>query len=187
MSWTDERVDLLKKLWAEGRSCSQIANRLGGVTRNAVIGKVCRLGLPRRARTNTERGEHYLPRKGVSRAQQRGGRKAKAKVKSDFNFRAPGPTKTFVDMPPMKADPAHDIARKSLAALADDECKWPTGDPGNHGFGFCALPQFPGLPYCEHHSRRAYLAPNAKTPRPAATVEASNPNPVRQKEFKTAE
>ena len=49
MSWTDERVELLKKMWSEGQSASQIAKELGGVTRNAVIGKVHRLGLSNRA------------------------------------------------------------------------------------------------------------------------------------------
>ncbi len=49
MSWTDERVELLKKMWGEGQSASQIAKELGGVTRNAVIGKVHRLGLSNRA------------------------------------------------------------------------------------------------------------------------------------------
>ncbi len=51
MSWTDERVELLKKMWAEGQSASQIAKELGGVTRNAVIGKVHRLGLSNRSTT----------------------------------------------------------------------------------------------------------------------------------------
>ena len=49
MSWTDERVETLKKMWSEGQSASQIAKELGGVTRNAVIGKVHRLGLSNRA------------------------------------------------------------------------------------------------------------------------------------------
>ena len=49
MSWTDDRVEILKKLWVEGQSASQIAKELGGVTRNAVIGKVHRLGLENRA------------------------------------------------------------------------------------------------------------------------------------------
>jgi len=62
MSWTDERVDLLKKLWSEGLSASQIAGRLGGVTRNAVIGKVHRLGLSGRA-TST-RLKSLRPRSG---------------------------------------------------------------------------------------------------------------------------
>ena len=52
MSWTDERVEILKKMWGEGQSASQIAKELGGVTRNAVIGKVHRLGLSNRATTN---------------------------------------------------------------------------------------------------------------------------------------
>ena len=54
MSWTDERVELLKKMWGEGQSASQIAKELGGVTRNAVIGKVHRLGLSNRATTTTK-------------------------------------------------------------------------------------------------------------------------------------
>ena len=53
MSWTDERVEILTKMWAEGNSASQIAKELGGVTRNAVIGKVHRLGLSNRATTNS--------------------------------------------------------------------------------------------------------------------------------------
>ena len=53
MSWTDERVEILTKMWAEGNSASQIAKELGGVTRNAVIGKVHRLGLSNRATTST--------------------------------------------------------------------------------------------------------------------------------------
>ena len=53
MSWTDERVEVLKKLWGEGQSASQIAKELGGVTRNAVIGKVHRLGLSNRATSSS--------------------------------------------------------------------------------------------------------------------------------------
>lgn len=60
MAWTDERVEILKKLWAEGLSASQIAGRLGGVTRNAVIGKVHRLGLSGRA--TTSRMKTHRPR-----------------------------------------------------------------------------------------------------------------------------
>ena len=56
MSWTDERVELLKKLWSDGLSASQIAAELGGITRNAVIGKVHRLGLSGRAKSAVDRG-----------------------------------------------------------------------------------------------------------------------------------
>ena len=58
MSWTDERVETLKRMWAEGQSASQIAKELGGVTRNAVIGKVHRLGLSNR---NDEAPEAAAP------------------------------------------------------------------------------------------------------------------------------
>ena len=57
MSWNDERVDLLKKMWGEGQSASQIAKELGGVTRNAVIGKVHRLGLSNRNGSGVGCGE----------------------------------------------------------------------------------------------------------------------------------
>ena len=61
MAWTDERVELLKKLWAEGLSASQIAGRLGSVTRNAVIGKVHRLGLSGRATTSRMKSHRPPP------------------------------------------------------------------------------------------------------------------------------
>ena len=66
MSWTDERVELLKKLWSDGLSASQIAAELGGITRNAVIGKVHRLGLAGRAGpARAERPRNAMPRKSV--------------------------------------------------------------------------------------------------------------------------
>ncbi|WP_040308565.1 GcrA family cell cycle regulator, partial [Asticcacaulis biprosthecium] len=61
MSWTDERVETLKKLWQEGHSASQIAKQLGGVTRNAVIGKVHRLGLSGRAAPSQPTRPLYKP------------------------------------------------------------------------------------------------------------------------------
>ena len=77
MAWNDERVELLKKLWAEGLSASQIAGRLGGVTRNAVIGKVHRLGLSGRA--TTSRMKIMRPRQRAVPAG--GGKRAIAKPK----------------------------------------------------------------------------------------------------------
>ena len=66
MAWTDDRVEILKKMWGEGKSASQIAKELGGVTRNAVIGKVHRLGLSNRATT-----AKATTKKEPSRLQQR--------------------------------------------------------------------------------------------------------------------
>lgn len=164
MSWTDERVELLKKLWSEGLSASQIAGRLGSVTRNAVIGKVCRLKLPRRATTKREVGAHSTVLRNIDRAHR------------------PRPPKPAIAMPLPTPDAAHDIARKSLAELGEHECKWPVGHPGDPGFGFCAFPKYPGLPYCENHAMRAYRAPKVATPRTGATVEASEPSPVSKQE-----
>ncbi len=62
MSWTNERVELLKKLWGDGLSASQIAGELGGVTRNAVIGKVHRLGLSGRAKSTSSSAKPRRPR-----------------------------------------------------------------------------------------------------------------------------
>src|SRR5262245_23827496 len=67
MTWTDERVETLKKLWTEGLSASQIAAELGGVTRNAVIGKVHRLGLAGRAKSPSSTAPR--PRKPRSHSQ----------------------------------------------------------------------------------------------------------------------
>src|SRR4028118_2052185 len=77
MSWTDERVETLRRMWAEGASASQIAKELGGVTRNAVIGKVHRLGLSNRAGPGGRAGE--APGAGpAQRAEARGGVSGKA-------------------------------------------------------------------------------------------------------------
>ena len=74
MSWTDERVELLKKMWGEGQSASQIAKELGGVTRNAVIGKVHRLGLSNRSSGGGSTDSSKTEAKAKPAAQERGGK-----------------------------------------------------------------------------------------------------------------
>ena len=86
MSWTDERVEILTKMWAEGNSASQIAKELGGVTRNAVIGKVHRLGLSNRATTTTSNKSESKTKsspKSSSRAKQKSRKVDVAEPKSD--------------------------------------------------------------------------------------------------------
>ena len=86
MSWTDERVEILTKMWAEGNSGSQIAKELGGVTRNAVIGKVHRLGLSNRATTTTSNKSEpktKLSPKSSSKAKQKSRKVDVAEPKSD--------------------------------------------------------------------------------------------------------
>lgn len=132
MSWTDDRVALLKKLWGEGKTAAEIASTLGGVTRNAVIGKAHRLKLSNR----------------VSPIQQN--KKPAAPVKA-------APEKK----PPQKHVIAeHDANREgvSLIDLKPSQCRWPLGDPQEEGFGFCGDHRLSGLPYCSEHAQVAYQA-----------------------------
>ena len=133
MSWTDERVALLKKLWGEGKTAAEIAKELGGVTRNAVIGKAHRLKLSNR----------------LSPIQQ--------------NNKKPAPKPVEEKTPPRKIanDPApYDMKIKgvSLAALKEKMCRWPIGDPKDEDFRFCGCQAIAGLPYCGEHAKIAYQA-----------------------------
>lgn len=152
MSWNDERVETLKKLWTEGLSASQIASRIGGVTRNAVIGKVHRLGLSGRAptsRTATARPRARIlaPRRPTKPRFQAVGAVA---LRSNYHLEAEPYVSTYeeIDIPIAE--------RKSLLELAESNCRWPIGDPQNAEFHFCNKGKLAGLPYCEFHARRAF-------------------------------
>ncbi len=182
MSWTDERVELLKKLWAEGLSASQIAGRLGGVTRNAVIGKVHRLGLSGRA--TTSRMKTHRPRNRVI------GTTPKRTTKSRFaNTGNPalralynGDAEPF--SPPKEELVIPVAERKTIQTLEENHCRWPIGDPQSADFHFCGRPKVPGLPYCEHHSCRAFQPPQAKrrggqAPATPTAIAAANTAPTK--------
>jgi GcrA cell cycle regulator len=152
--WTDERVETLKKLWAEGLSASQIASRLGEVTRNAVIGKVHRLGLAGRA--TTSRIKTMRPRKSVARVKrQRVLRYAAPGFAGRENTAGgdmlPEPYLRQVDelVIPMEE-------RRTIVTLMENNCKWPIGDPQHDDFHFCGRDKITGLPYCEFHAQRAF-------------------------------
>ncbi len=131
MSWTDDRVNLLKKLWGEGKTAAEIAKELGGVTRNAVIGKAHRLKLSNR----------------VSPIQQN----KKPTAKS-----APPLSQKKIVQAIMDQD--NNKPRKSLIDLKNNECRWPIGDPQEESFGFCGDHALSGLPYCMEHAQVAYQA-----------------------------
>lgn len=146
MGWTDERVELLKKLWADGLSASQIAAELGGITRNAVIGKVHRLGLSGRAKSPSSASPR--PRKTrpsgmlrVSRPAMRGN----TALAYDYE---PEPEPELIEIPVEQ--------RKTLLQLNERTCRWPIGDPGSADFFFCGGEAANELPYCSYHSRVAY-------------------------------
>ncbi len=159
MSWNDERVELLKKLWAEGLSASQIAGRIGGVTRNAVIGKVHRLGLSGRAPTS--RSTTNRPRQRISTARRvarprfvvpAGNQALRALYQPDAEPLVPSYEE--IDVPLAE--------RKSILELTESDCHWPIGDPQLAEFHFCNRKKVPGLPYCEDHARRAFQPPQPR-------------------------
>ena len=158
MAWTDERVEQLKKLWSEGLSASQIAGRLGEVTRNAVIGKVHRLGLAGRA--TVSRPKAMRPRKN---AVVRPG----AKRNKMQRYQNPGAPQGFPHFPPADGGLDHFTRsyeelvipleeRASILSLKETSCRWPIGDPQHEEFHFCGKGKLDGLPYCEFHARRAF-------------------------------
>jgi GcrA cell cycle regulator len=161
MGWTEERVAELKKLWAEGHSASQIAKRLGSVTRNAVIGKVHRLGLsgratpsrpvkrpPRLARPKPQ--QQQMPRQASSAAPAARGSNAMA-VRAEA---APTPVvETDTNIEPQRL-PNGDMV--TVLTVKDTMCKWPIGDPADATFGFCGHSSVDGSPYCAEHARVAF-------------------------------
>jgi GcrA cell cycle regulator len=172
MGWTDERVELLKKLWMEGLSASQIAGELGeGVTRNAVIGKVHRLKLSARAKpTNTAprarpAARPAAPRRPASPSVTLNAAAARPRPVSMPRPQVIGATALAVG-PEMEADlytaPVGtelyipEEKRLTLLQLTEHTCKWPIGDPLNKDFYFCGQHSLDSGPYCEFHSRRAY-------------------------------
>jgi len=166
LSWTEDRVEQLKKLWTEGLSASQIAARLGhGVTRNAVIGKVHRLNLAGRA-TQPRSATPRAPRKqrepshpgrttGMPSMPQAGNTALKPMMRVEVQPRQlaiaePKPLR-LVDLPK--------DGRVTILHLSDKTCKWPIGDPGSEEFCFCGHGPRDGSPYCEYHARLAYQPP----------------------------
>lgn len=177
MSWTDDRVETLKKMWSEGQSASQIAKELGGVTRNAVIGKVHRLGLSNRAGAAVGAAEKEAEKPAAAPEA-----KAEPRPKPTLVKTAPEPAedrpapaapaapairKPFVAGQPLPPQPsANEISPEALASVREVEkkarrislmeltertCKWPIGDPATEEFWFCGLAAQPGKPYCEAH------------------------------------
>jgi GcrA cell cycle regulator len=176
MSWTDDRVEILKKLWVEGQSASQIAKELGGVTRNAVIGKVHRLGLSNRATSSSSSKSETKSKtsvKSMSDTKRVSNKTSTSKVTSANSPSEPRSNVTSLrrqiipagqPLPPQPS--ANEISPEALARVSEIEkkakkislleltertCKWPVGDPATEEFWFCGLPSQAGKPYCEAH------------------------------------
>lgn len=155
MAWTEDRVATLSKLWADGLSASQIAKQLGGVTRNAVIGKVHRLGLSGRAKPSRPK-----PAKPATAAKPKLAPKpARTAAKATAPKPKPAPKEQLpvsVEQPPLEAKPLKDGTYATILTITDHMCKFPIGDPKADEFRFCGRKTDPDEPYCTPHSMVAY-------------------------------
>ena len=186
MAWSDERVAILKKMWLEGSSASEIAKELGNITRNAVIGKVHRLGMSNRDTNNLKSGSSTSNakksvRRGrppkVNKEEKKKGRPHKLKDVGDFtgtlDVKEKSTTSSAKEMrlDENKTKVASDLSEEtlqnilkvemkskkiSLMELTERTCKWPIGDPATDTFWFCGHESEPGKPYCKTHISIAF-------------------------------
>ena len=145
MSWTEKKVAILKELWGKGHTASQIAEIIGGISRNAVIGKAHRLNLSAKIKTRTatsnQNFNNLTAEKNIQTVKR--GRKSKFKsliIEKDFEPENP----------------------KQLEELDENSCKWPIGHPNEKSFYFCGRSSLKDFSYCKLHLLYAYQPKNAK-------------------------
>ena len=138
MSWTEEKVLKLKELWGKGNTASQIAEIIGGISRNAVIGKAHRLNLSAKIKTRTATSsKNFDNSKEVNDTKSKRGRGSKFKsliIDKDFEPENP----------------------KQLEELDENSCKWPIGHPDQKDFYFCGRSSLKDFSYCKLHLLYAY-------------------------------
>ena len=133
MSWTEEKVNKLKELWGKGNTASQIAEILGGLTRNAVIGKAHRLNLSAKIKTRTATSSQNFENTNENKniKSKRGRRNKFKSLIIEKNFEPENP--------------------KQLEELDENSCKWPIGHPDEKSFYFCGRSSLKDFSYCKLH------------------------------------
>ena len=166
MSWNEEKVKKLKELWGNGSTASQIAEIIGGISRNAVIGKAHRLNLSSKIKTrNVSSSQSFDSNSEVGNSKQKQGRKSKFKsllIEQDFEPENP----------------------KKLEELDEDSCKWPVGHPEEKLFYFCGRSSLKDFSYCKLHLLYAYQ-PKGRKEDPTTDKEEEAPQ-YKEKKINTA-
>lgn len=169
MSWTEQKIEMLKEMWGHGFSASEIARQLGGLTRNAVIGKAHRLKLsvrgaaPRvdvkaqpRAAVSSMSSALASASTQRSASKSTGGKRVMLRPLPNM----PMPTEIPARQERSPAFHALDTIKRgegiSVTKAGDRQCRWPVGDPRSPDFRFCGCPAYESLPYCIDHARIAY-------------------------------
>ena len=162
MSWTEEKVSKLKELWGKGSTASQIAEIIGGISRNAVIGKAHRLNLSSKIKTrHSSSSQSFDNGSEKNNSKHRPGRKSKFKsliVEKDFEPENP----------------------KKLEELDENSCKWPVGHPEEESFYFCGRSSLKDFSYCKLHLLYAYQ-PKGKREDPTSDKEEDVPQCIEKK------
>jgi GcrA cell cycle regulator len=162
MSWNEEKVSKLKELWGKGSTASQIAEIIGGLSRNAVIGKAHRLNLSSKIKVRNASSNQELKKDTEEDSlKQRRGRKSKFQsliIENDFEPENP----------------------KKLEELDDSSCKWPVGHPEEESFYFCGRSSLKDFSYCKLHLLYAYQ-PKGKKEEPTSDKEEEVPQYIKKK------